>query len=77
MFAIVRRQTSDDRRPPTTACRKKLVPLDALHEWLLQTRTQAANGGDSTKALGYTLKRCPGLIGYAQSVSLSINNNPV
>lgn len=56
---------------------KSLPALNALHDWLLQTRTQTANGGGSAKALDYTLKRWPSLIRYAQSGHLPIDNNPV
>jgi transposase len=36
--------------------------LNALHDWLIQTRIKTANGGGSAKALDYTLKRWPALI---------------
>jgi len=51
--------------------------LNALHEWLIQTRIKTANGGDSAKALDYTLKRWPSLIRYAETGHLPIDNNPV
>jgi hypothetical protein len=51
--------------------------LPALHDWLMQTRSQTANGGGSAKALDYTLRRWPGLIRYAQTGFLPIDNNPV
>jgi transposase len=56
---------------------KSLPILDALHNWLLQTRMQTANGGASAKALDYTLKRWPALVRYAHSGNLPIDNNPV
>ncbi|SDH84955.1 Transposase IS66 family protein [Nitrosomonas sp. Nm132] len=56
---------------------KSLPALNALHDWLIQTRTQTANGGGSAKALDYTLKRWPSLTRYAQSGHLPIDNNPV
>lgn len=56
---------------------KSLPALNALHDWLLQTRAQTANGGGSAKALDYTLKRWPSLIRYAQSGHLPIDNNSV
>ena len=56
---------------------KSLPTLNALHDWLIQTRTQTANGGGSAKALDYTLKRWPSLIRYAQSGHLPIDNNPI
>jgi hypothetical protein len=43
--------------------------LNALHEWLIQTRIKTANGGGSAKALDYTLKRWPSLICYETIVN--------
>ena len=51
--------------------------LNALHEWLIQTRIKTANGGGSAKALDYTLKHWPSLIRYAETGHLPIDNNPV
>lgn len=51
--------------------------LNALHEWLTQTRAKTANGGGSAKALDYTLKRWQSLIRYAETGHLPIDNNPV
>ena len=56
---------------------KNLAELKALHDWLVKTRTQTANGGGSAKALDYTLKRWASLIRYAQTGHLPIDNNPV
>ena len=56
---------------------KSLPELEALHDWLIQTRVQTANGGGSAKALDYTLKRWTSLICYAQTGYLPIDNNPV
>ena len=56
---------------------KSLPILDALHDWLMQTRMQTANGGASAKALDYTLKRWPSLVRYAHTGNLPIDNNPV
>ncbi len=56
---------------------KSLAELKALHDWLVKTRTQTANGGGSAKALDYTLKRWASLIRYAQTGHLPIDNNPV
>ena len=36
---------------------KSMAELEVLHDWLVQTRAQTANGGGSAKALDYTLKR--------------------
>jgi transposase len=55
---------------------KSLPVLDALHDWLMQTRRQTANGGASAKALDYTLKRWPSLVRYARTGHLPIDNNP-
>jgi len=51
--------------------------LEALHDWLMQTRVRTAHGGASAKALDYTLKRWPSLIRYAETGHLPIDNNPV
>jgi hypothetical protein len=51
--------------------------LNALQQWLIQTRANTANGGGSAKALDYTLKRWPALIRYAKTGHLPIDNNPV
>ena len=51
--------------------------LDALHRWLQDTRINTANGGASTKAIDYTLKRWPALIRYAKTGHLPIDNNHV
>jgi len=55
---------------------KSLPVLDALHDWLMQTRRQTVNGGASAKALDYTLKRWPSLVRYARTGHLPIDNNP-
>ena len=44
--------------------------LNALYEWLIQTRIKTANGGDSAKALDYTLKRWQSQIRYAETAIL-------
>jgi hypothetical protein len=51
--------------------------LNALRQWLIQTRANTANGGGSAKALDYTLKRWQSLIRYAETGHLPIANNPV
>lgn len=51
---------------------KSLPALHALHDWLMQTRSQTANGGGSAKALDYILRRWPALIRYAQTGHLPI-----
>jgi transposase len=67
---------SIDARQQLRAERSQPV-LNALHEWLIQTRIKTANGGGSAKALDYTLKRWPSLIRYAETGHLPIDNNPV
>ncbi len=54
-----------------------LPELEALHQWLLQSRARTANGGASAKALDYTLKRWPALIRYAETGHLPIDNNAI
>ena len=56
---------------------ESLPVLDALYDWLMQTRMQTANGGASAKALDYTLKRWFALVRYAHTGNLPIDNNPV
>ena len=56
---------------------KSLPILQSLHDWLLQTRAQTADGGGTAKAIDYTLKRWQSLIRYAGSGFLPIDNNPV
>jgi hypothetical protein len=56
---------------------KSLSILQSLHDWLLQTRAQTADGGGTAKAIDYTLKRWQSLIRYAGSGHLPIDNNPV
>ena len=56
---------------------KSLPILQSLHDWLLQTRAQTVDGGDTAKAIDYTLKLWQSLIRYASSGHLPIDNNPV
>jgi transposase len=57
---------------------EKSVPaLKSLHAWLLDIRSQTANGGSAAKALDYSLKRWPSLSRYAETGHLPIDNNPV
>jgi transposase len=49
--------------------------LEDLHAWLQYTLVKTAPGGASAKALGYTLKRWPALIRYADTGHLPIDNN--
>jgi len=51
--------------------------LDALYDWLQQTRARTAPGSGAAKALDYALKRWPALIRYAETGHLPIDNNPV
>lgn len=56
---------------------KSLPILQSLHDWLLQTRAQTADGGGTAKAIDYTLRRWQSLIRYASSGHLPIDNNAV
>ena len=56
---------------------KSLPILSALHEWLIHTRVNTANGGASARALHYTIKRWSALVRYAETGHLPIDNNPV
>nr|WP_027159175.1 IS66 family transposase [Methylobacter luteus] len=51
--------------------------LEALHDWLVKTRVQTADGGASAKAIDYALKRWPALVRYAETGHLPIDNNVV
>ena len=51
--------------------------LQSMHDWLLQTRVNVANGGGTAKALDYSLKRWVALSRYADDGRLPIDNNPV
>jgi transposase len=51
--------------------------LQSMHEWLLRTRVNVANGGGTAKAIDYSLKRWPALRRYATDGRLPIDNNPV
>ena len=51
--------------------------LDALHVWLLATRSTVADGSGLAKAIDYSLRRWPALTRYANRGDLPIDNNPV
>ncbi len=51
--------------------------LQAMHDWLLRTRVNVANGGGTAKAIDYSLKRWAALSRYASDGNLPIDNNPV
>ena len=74
----IERQAKDFSIEDRQRLRRELAlpALEALHQWLVQTRAQTANGGGSAKALDYTLKRWPALIRYAKTGHLPIDNNP-
>ena len=67
--------TIDERK--ILRAEKSVPTLKALHDWLIHTRVNTANGGASAKALDYTLKRWTALIRYAETGHLPIDNNPV
>jgi transposase len=51
--------------------------LQSMHDWMLKTRVNVANGGGTAKALDYSLKRWVALSRYATDGRLPIDNNPV
>jgi transposase len=51
--------------------------LEALHDWLHQTRLRTAPNTGAAKAIDYALKRWPALVRYAETGDLPIDNNPV
>jgi transposase len=51
--------------------------LQAMHDWLLRTRVNVANGGGTAKAIDYSLKRWEALSRYATDGRLPIDNNPL
>lgn len=51
--------------------------LDALFEWLWQTRRTVADGSGTAKAMDYSLKRWEALTRYAHTGDAPIDNNPV
>ena len=51
--------------------------LQSMHDWLLKTRVNVANGGGTAKAIDYSLKRWVALSRYATAGNLPIDNNPV
>jgi len=56
---------------------KSLPALESLHDWLQQTCQRTAPNSAAAKAIGYSLKRWPALIRYAETGDLPIDNNPV
>lgn len=56
---------------------KSLPTIKSLHDWLVHTRVNTANGGASARALDYTLKRWSALSLYAETGHLPIDNNSV
>jgi transposase len=51
--------------------------LDALHLWLLSTRTTVAHGSALAKAIDYSLRRWPAIARYVTNGFYPIDNNPV
>jgi transposase len=51
--------------------------LEALHLWLLSTRTTVADGGALAKAIDYSLRRWPATARYVTNGFYPIDNNPV
>jgi len=58
--------------------REQAMPLlQSMHDWLLKTRMEVANGGGTAKAIDYSLRRWAALSCYATDGRLPIDNNPV
>ena len=70
------RDVSIDERKQLRA-EKSLPILDALHDWLQQTRLRTAPNTATAKAIDYSLKRWVALTRYAETGDLPIDNNPV
>jgi len=51
--------------------------LDALFEWMWQTRKAVAEGSGTARALDYSLKRWEALVRYAETGDAPIDNNAV
>jgi len=55
---------------------ERAVPLlDALHQWMVQVRTEVENKSELAKALDYALNRWDALLRYTQDGRLEIDNN--
>jgi transposase len=70
------RDVSMDERKQLRA-EKSLPILEALHDWLQQTRLRTAPNTATAKAIDYSLKRWVALTRYAVTGDLPIDNNPV
>jgi transposase len=78
LYAIEAQGRDMDVEERTQLRREHALPqLQALHDWLLQTRVTVANGGGTAKAIDYSLKRWAALSRYATDGLLPIDNNPV
>ena len=78
LYAIEERAKDMDIAARTQLRQAEAQPLlQSLHDWLLRTRVNVANGGGTAKAIDYSLKRWPALSRYATDGCLPIDNNPV
>lgn len=51
--------------------------IQEMHAWLIQTRSQSADGSALAKAIDHSLKRWSAVERYANSGHLPIDNNPI
>ncbi len=78
LYAIEARGRDMTVEERTQLRREESQPLlESMHDWLLQTRVNVANGGGTAKAIDYSLKRWAALSRYATSGLLPIDNNPI
>ncbi|MES2771485.1 MAG: IS66 family transposase [Pseudomonadota bacterium] len=78
LYAIEQEGKALDVAVRTQLRQSKAIPeLQALHDWLYQTRATVADGGALAKAIDYSLKRWSALSRYASNGRLPIDNNAV
>lgn len=78
LYAIEARGRDMDIAARTQLRQAEALPLlQSLHDWLLHTRINVANGGGTAKAIDYSLRRWAALSRYATDGLLPIDNNPV
>jgi len=78
LYAIEAEGRDMDSEARTQLRQERALPqLQSMHDWLLRTRVNVANGGGTAKAIDYSLKRWAALRRYATDGRLPIDNNPV
>lgn len=78
LYAIEVRGRDMESAARTQLRQAEALPLlESLHDWLLRTRVNVANGGGTAKAIDYSLRRWAALSRYATDGLLPIDNNPV